>query len=112
MYGAIMILITHLQPVPIAVAMVLLGALAAAMLPASLVLVGALSRPETYGRAMGIFNALGSVGFAAGLMLSAVFADIWNYDISYLIGGLSVIVVVVFTASPLIRLFRGKPIVS
>ena len=45
-------------------------------------------------------------------MLSAVFADIWNYDISYLIGGLSVIVVVVFTASPLIRLFRGKPIVS
>ncbi len=109
MYGVIMVLITHLQPVPIAVAMVLLGALAAAMLPASLVLVGALSRPETYGRAMGIFNALGSVGFAAGLMLSAVFADIWNYDIAYLIGGLSVIVVVVFTTGPLLKLFRNKP---
>jgi len=109
MYGVIMILITHLQEVPIAVAMVLLGALAAAMLPASLVLVGALSRPETYGRAMGIFNALGSVGFAAGLMLSAVFADIWSYDVSYLIGGLSVVVVVVFTAGPLIRLFKDGP---
>lgn len=109
MYGAIMMLVTHLQPEPLAVAMIGLGALAAAMLPASLVLVGALSSPETYGRAMGIFNALGSIGFAAGLLLSGALADIWDYSASFMVGGLSVVLVVAITAVPLLRLFRGTP---
>jgi MFS family permease len=104
-YGAIMMLVTFLQPAPLAVAMIGLGAMAAGMLPASLVLVGAFARPETHGRAMGLFNALGSVGFAAGLMLSAVFADIWSYSTSFMIGGLSVILVVVLTAIPLFKKF-------
>jgi MFS family permease len=105
-YGAIMIIITFLQPVGIALAMLSLGAMAAGMLPASLVLVGAFSRPETHGRAMGIFNAMGSVGFAAGLMLSAVFAVAWGYSASFIMGGLSVIIVVVLTTIPLLRKFK------
>jgi MFS family permease len=105
-YGVIMMLVTFLQPVPLAVGMILLGTMAAGMLPASLVLVGAFARPETHGRAMGLFNALGSVGFAAGLLLSAVFADIWSYSISFIIGGISVLAVVVFTFVPLVRKFR------
>ena len=105
-YGAIMMLVTFLQPLPLAVVMVTLGTMAAGMLPASLVLVGAFSRPETRGRAMGLFNALGSVGFAAGLLLSAVFADIWSYSTSFIIGGVSVIAVVVLTLVPLMRKFE------
>ncbi len=105
-YGAIMMLVTFLQPVPLAVLMVTLGTMAAGMLPASLVLVGAFARPETHGRAMGLFNARGSVGFAAGLLLSAVFADIWSYSTSFIIGGVSVIAVVVLTMVPLMRKFE------
>lgn len=102
-YGAIMMLVTFLEPVPLAVAMLALGTMAAGMLPASLVLVGSFARPETHGRAMGLFNALGSVGFAAGLLLSAVFAEVWNYSTSFIIGGVSVIVVVALTLVPLSR---------
>lgn len=105
-YGALMMLVTFLQPLPLAVVMVSLGTMAAGMLPASLVLVGAFSHTETHGRAMGLFNALGSVGFAAGLLLSAVLADVWDYSVSFIIGGLSVVVVVVATALPLLRRFR------
>jgi MFS family permease len=105
-YGAIMMLVTFLQPITLAVAMVGLGIMAAGMLPASLVLVGTYSRPETHGRAMGLFNALGSVGFAAGLLLSAVFAEIWNYSTSFILGGVSVIVVVVLTLVPLSKKFE------
>jgi MFS family permease len=106
MYGVNMIVITFLQPGPLAVAMVTLGILAASMLPASLVLVGALSSPNTYGRGMGIFNALGSIGFAAGLLLSAALEVKWDYSIAFIIGGLSVISVVAMTAIPLLGLFR------
>jgi len=105
-YGGIMMLVTFLQPVPLAMAMVILGTMAAGMLPASLVMVGAFARPETHGRAMGLFNALGSVGFAAGLLLSAVFAEAWGYSVSFIIGGTSVIVVVVLTFVPMVRMFR------
>jgi MFS family permease len=104
-YGAIMMLVTFLQPVPLAIAMMALGTMAAGMLPASLVLVGTYARPETHGRAMGLFNALGSVGFAAGLLLSAVFAEVWSYSISFIIGGVSVIVIVVLTIVPLMKKF-------
>ena len=106
-YGAIMMVVSYLQPAPLAIAMIGLGTMAAGMLPASLVLVGSFSRPETYGRAMGLFNALGSVGFAAGLLLSAVFADWWGFSTSFIIGGVSVIIIVVMTAGPLIKRF-GK----
>ncbi len=109
MYGGIMMVVTFLQPAPLAFAMISLGALAAALLPASLVLVGMLSSPETYGRGMGIFNAMGSVGFAIGLVLSAVLAEIWSYNVSFIIGGLSVVAVAVMTAPSLIRLLRGRP---
>jgi MFS family permease len=105
-YGTIMMLVTFVQPVPLALAMVLLGAMAAGMLPASLVLVGTFARPETHGRAMGLFNALGSVGFAAGLLLSAVFADLWSYSVSFILGGISVIVVVGMTLVPLMKNFE------
>jgi MFS family permease len=105
-YGIIMMLVTFLPPVPLAVGMILLGTMAAGMLPASLVLVGAFSRPETHGRAMGLFNAMGSVGFAAGLLLSAVFAEVWNYSTSFIIGGVSEIIVVVMTFVPLMRRFE------
>ncbi len=105
-YGAIMMLVTFLQPVPLAIAMMALGTMASGMLPASLVLVGTFARPETHGRAMGLFNALGSVGFAAGLLLSAVFAEIWNYSTSFIIGGISVLVIVLLTFVPLSRKYE------
>jgi DHA1 family tetracycline resistance protein-like MFS transporter len=106
MYGVIMIAVTYFQPVPIAILMMLLGVLAASMLPASLILVGHLSVPSTYGRAMGLFNALGSVGFAAGLLLSGVLSGLWSYSASFTVGGISVIVVVAVTAFPLVRMFK------
>jgi DHA1 family tetracycline resistance protein-like MFS transporter len=105
-YGAIMMVVTYLQPAPLAIAMICLGAMAAGMLPASLVLVGSYSRPETHGRAMGLFNAMGSVGFAAGLMGSAVIADRWSFSTAFIIGGVSVILVVGLTLVPLLRRFR------
>ncbi len=105
-YGAIMIVITYLQPTGIALAMFCLGAMAAGMLPASLVLVGTFSRPETHGRAMGLFNAMGSVGFAIGLMISAVFAVNWGYSVAFILGGLSVIIVVGLTAISLFQKFK------
>ena len=110
MYGIIMIVVTRFQPVPIAILMMLLGVLAAAMLPASLILVGHMSVPSTHGRAMGLFNAMGSVGFAAGEILGGVLSGLWSYSVSFTVGGLSVIVVVAVTAVPLVRMFRGwKP---
>jgi len=105
-YGEIMMMVTFLRPAPLAIGMILLGAMAAGMLPASLVLVSAFSRAGTHGRAMGLFNALGSVGFAAGLLLSAVFADRWGYTVSFFIGGVSVIAVVSMTIIPLERRFE------
>ena len=107
MYGVIMVVVTLLQPVPIAIVMFLLGILAAAMLPASLILVGHLSSPATHGRAMGLFNAMGSVGFAVGPLLSGFLSGAWGYTASFSVGGLSVIAVVALTAFPLIKMFRG-----
>jgi MFS family permease len=87
--------------------MFLLGVLAAAMLPASLILVGHLSSPATHGRAMGLFNAMGSVGFAVGPLLSGFLSGAWGYTASFSVGGMSVIAVVAMTALPLVRMFRG-----
>jgi MFS family permease len=107
-YGAVMVLVAHLEPGPLAGAMFILGALAAAMLPASLVLVAHMSTPSIHGIAMGLFNALGSVGFAVGLMASGVMADLWDYGTSFAVGGLSVIVVVAVTVVPLLRYYRDR----
>ncbi len=105
-YGVIMMMVTFLQPLPLAIAMICLGAMAAGMLPASLVLVGAFARPENHGMAMGIFNMMGSVGFAVGLFFSAYYADLTSYSQSFIVGGVSVIIVVMFTVVPLVRMFR------
>ena len=86
MYGLLMMVITQLELSPIALAMVSLGVLAAAMLPATLVLVGRLSGPETRGMAMGVLTALGSVGFAAGLLLSGVLAQELGYTDAFIVG--------------------------
>ena len=105
-YGAIMVTVTLLEPGPLAAAMFLLGALAAAMLPASLVLVSHMATPSIHGAAMGLFNAMGSVGFAIGLMASGVMAVVWSYEASFAIGGASQFVVVAATVVPLLGYYR------
>jgi MFS family permease len=107
-YGAIMVLVTLLEPGPLAAAMFLLGVLAAAMLPASLVLVSHMATPSIHGAAMGLFNAMGSVGFAIGLMASGVMAVVLSYEASFAIGGASQFVVVAVTVVPLVGYYRRR----
>jgi MFS family permease len=107
-YGILMILVTQLEPGPLGATMFALGALAAAMLPASLVMVSHMSTPAMHGLAMGVFNALGSVGFAAGLVASGVMAVKWSYEASFAVGGVSQFVVVAMTMVPLILYYRRR----
>jgi len=106
-YGCVMVTVARLDPGPLAGAMFVLGALAASLLPASLVLVARMSTPAIHGVAMGMFNAMGSVGFAVGLLASGAMGDAWGHQAAFTAGGLSVLVVVAVTAVPLLLRHGG-----
>ncbi len=107
-YGAIMTMVAYLTPGPMAVGMFLLGICAAAVLPASLALVGRRSGAEERGLSMGVFNAMGSLGLALGLVASGALADAVGFPWAFVVGGASALGVVAATAVPLLRLHRHR----
>jgi len=102
-YGCLMVVVAALPPGPLAGVMFMLGFLAAAVLPASLLLLGRLSDPGSRGASMGLFNSMGSMGLAAGLMASGAMADAWGFGAAFLAGGVSVLFVMVATLPTMLR---------
>lgn len=87
------------------VVMVCCGVFAAMLLPASLALLGSVAGKEGRATHMGGFNAVGSLGFAAGPVFAAMLFDAFGYETAFIYGG----VVIAFTvvASGLL-IFRGR----
>ena len=52
---------------------------------------------------MGLFNSMGSMGLAAGLMASGAMADAWGFGAAFLAGGVSVLFVMVATLPTMLR---------
>ena len=71
------------------------GALAAMLLPVSMALIGAVAGKSERATFMGGFNSMGSVGFALGPLLAALFSEEFGYRSAFLLGGAIVCVSVV-----------------
>ena len=82
--------------------MIICGTLAAMLFPACLSLLGALAPSGERGTFMGTFNLFGSMGFAVGPLISAVVADAYGYQNSFLIGGIILLMMVAATV-PILR---------
>jgi len=86
------------------VAMVAVGVLGAAMAPATLALVADLVDGDERGIAMAGFNAAGSVGFLAGIVLGGTVAGAHGYRTAFLAAGLVEMVLVAITLPAFLRL--------
>lgn len=84
--------------------MILCGTLAAMLFPACLALLGALAPAGERGTFMGTFNLFGSIGFAIGPFVSALVADAYGYQNSFLIGGIILLMLVAATIPILIKM--------
>lgn len=77
--------------------MVICGTFAAMLFPASLALLGDISPTGERGTFMGTFNLFGSMGFAVGPVISAVLAEMYGYQNSFIIGGILLLIMVICT---------------
>lgn len=89
----------------IALVMIMLGSLAAMLLPASLGLLCDLAPLNERGSFMGGFNAIGSLGFAIGPLFGALTYESFGHSTSFVAGGV-VIAVIVLTSVPFLPIGR------
>jgi len=104
-YGLVFAAIGFLDETLIFVCMIVGGALAAILLPTSLALIGDLAPKGERATLMGGFNSMGSVGFAVAPPLAALLSDAFDYSVSFLLGGVAIILMVGLSA-PFVRSIR------
>ncbi|RXK51677.1 MFS transporter [Halorientalis pallida] len=94
LYGIVVIGVGLAPTVALAgAAMVAVGVIGALMAPATMALVTDLAADEQRGVAMAAFNAVGSLGFLAGVLVGGTVADQYGYVAAFLtVGGLEVAV--------------------
>ncbi|WP_424018081.1 MFS transporter [Halorientalis pallida] len=94
LYGLVVIGVGLAPTVALAgAAMVAVGVIGALMAPATMALVTDLAADDQRGVAMAAFNAVGSLGFLAGVLVGGTVADEYGYFAAFLtVGGLEVAV--------------------
>ena len=92
----------------IPVFMVGCGALAAMLLPVSMALIGSVAGKSEKATFMGGFNSMGSLGFALGPILAAVFYEEFGHRFAFLLGGAIVCITVAASIPFLPRSLDGK----
>jgi MFS family permease len=97
LYGVAVVAVGLAPTVPTAaVAMVVVGVIGALMAPATMALVTDLSSESGRGTAMAGFNAVGSLGFLAGILVGGTVADEFGFLAAFLaVGALEVAIAVV-----------------
>ncbi len=106
LYGIAVAGVGIAAPPMLAVVMVLGGIVGALMYPPSAALAGDLANPAKRGTAMGGFNLFGSLGFAAGPFIGGLIADRYGFQASFVVAGLTVIVIAMVFLPFLIRIGR------
>lgn len=71
--------------------LVVCGIFAAMLLPATLAIIGDIAPPGEHATFMGGLNAFGSLGFAVGPIVAAVFSDSLGYQDAFILGGVVVL---------------------
>lgn len=84
------------------------GALAAMLLPVSMALIGTAASRGERATFMGGFNSMGSVGFALGPILAALFSEEFGYRWAFLLGGVVVCISVIASVPFLPRTSDGS----
>ena len=88
LYGFAVVGVGLAPTVPTAgVGMVIVGVIGALMAPATMALVSDLSPEESRGTAMAGFNACGSIGFLAGILVGGTVADEFGFLAAFLTAG-------------------------
>lgn len=84
------------------------GVLGAMMFPPSVALSGDLAPKDKRGAAMGGFNVFGSLGFATGPILGGYVAYYFSYQLAFMVGGATEVVVALVTLPSLLRLAKDR----
>jgi MFS family permease len=94
LYGVVVIGVGLAPTVALAgAAMVAVGVIGALMAPATMALVTDLAADDQRGVAMAAFNAVGSLGFLAGVLVGGTVADEFGFFAAFLtVGGMEVVV--------------------
>ncbi|MCZ7362487.1 MAG: MFS transporter [Candidatus Methanoperedens sp.] len=88
--------------------MVFGGIVGALMYPPSAALSGDMADPAKRGTAMGGFNLFGSLGFAVGPFTGGLIADIYGFQASFAVAGLTVIAIALVFMPFLLALNKNK----
>jgi MFS family permease len=104
LYGLLMCFIGVSSKSMVIPLMACCGILAAMMFPPSIALIGDIAPPEKRGTATGGFNLFGSLGFAIGPLVGGYVAFHYGYMSSFIVGGLSEVIVAVITVPFILRL--------
>ncbi len=108
LYGIAVANVGMVEPPLLAGLMVFGGIVGALMYPPSAALAGDLSSPSKRGTAMGGFNLFGSLGFAVSPFIGGLIADMYGFEMSFAVAGLTVIVVALVFLPFLVRIDGKK----
>ncbi|WP_435361154.1 MFS transporter [Haloarchaeobius sp. DFWS5] len=112
LYGIVVIAVGYAPTVQLAgAAMVAVGVVGALMSPATMALVTDFAREEDRGVAMAGFNAFGSTGFLAGVLVGGTVADRFGYEAAFVTAGGFEILLAVVTVPFFLRL-RSRAVIG
>ncbi|MHC1573864.1 MAG: MFS transporter [Candidatus Syntropharchaeales archaeon] len=105
-YGLEMCMVGFVGKEALIALMLCCGIFAAMMFPASIALVGDISPQNKRGAAIGGFNLSGSLGFVVGFAAAGIFTDRYGYTSSFIMGGLSEILVALIMIPFLLKIMK------
>lgn len=103
-YGLEMCLVGFVSKTALIALMLGCGVFAAMMFPSSIALAGDISPQNKRGTAIGGFNVFGSLGFVAGFSAAGILSDMYGYCTSFIMGGVSEILVALLAIPFLLKL--------
>jgi MFS family permease len=110
LYGIGVVVVGHAPTLAVVgVAMVAVGVLGATMAPATMALVSDLAADTDRGTAMAGFNAVGSLGFLAGILLGGTVAGAAGYRTAFLAAGGLEVVLAVLAIPAFVRIQTSRP---
>lgn len=108
LYGITVASVGIVAPPLLTWVMVFGGIVGALMYPPSAALAGDLASAAKRGTAMGGFNLFGSLGFAISPLIGGLIADRYGFEASFMVAGVTVIVVALIFMPFLLRMERGR----
>ena len=107
-YGLEMCLVGFVGKTTLIALMLGCGVFAAMMFPSSIALAGDISPQNKRGTAIGGFNVFGSLGFVAGFSAAGILSDLYGYCTSFIMGGVSEMLVALLAIPFLVKLGFGS----